>query len=90
MSMLRTPAFVARRRVLPPRSDTMSNPNDQITPEMLDYIATRLRPVCPDIPESEFELLVLDVARVKLQSEGDKYARAVQHHARSIAPARRN
>jgi hypothetical protein len=68
----------------------MSNPTDQITPEMLDYIAARLRPVCPDIPESEFELLVLDVARVKLQSEGDKYAQAVKQDARSIAPAGRN
>jgi hypothetical protein len=46
----------------------MSNPaNDQISSEILTSIARRLRPSCPDIPEVEFQSLVLDVARVKVK-----------------------
>lgn len=67
-----------------------TNRDDGITPEMFDFIASRLRPVCPDIPESEFELLVRDVARVKLQLEGDKFARSVQRDTSSIVSASSN
>ncbi|HEY2851867.1 MAG TPA: hypothetical protein VGJ18_03425 [Gemmatimonadaceae bacterium] len=39
--------------------------NDEISSDILTSIASRLRPSCPNIPEGEFQSLVLDVARVK-------------------------
>jgi hypothetical protein len=50
------------------------DPNDGIPPELLSRIATRLQPVCPQIPEDEFRRLVRDVARVKLKYDGDQFA----------------
>lgn len=40
--------------------------------DLIRQIATRLRPVVPDIPEDEFNRLVEDVARVKLKYDGDE------------------
>jgi hypothetical protein len=48
--------------------------NDQVPPEMLKLIASRLRPACPDIPKDEFESLVVDVARVKMKYDRDRFA----------------
>jgi hypothetical protein len=45
---------------------------------MLMYIADRLRPVCPDVPEDEFERLVVDVATVTLKYDRDAFANLVQ------------
>ena len=48
--------------------EIMPNPaNDQIPAEILTSIAKRLRPSCPNIPEVEFQSLVLDVARLKVK-----------------------
>jgi hypothetical protein len=40
---------------------------DDFPPALLQQIRTKLRPVCPDIPDDEFVRLVEDVARVKLK-----------------------
>jgi hypothetical protein len=48
--------------------------NDEISAEMLEGIAVRLRPACPDIPEVEFQRLVLDVARTKVKNGYDRFA----------------
>lgn len=47
---------------------------DEISAEMLEVVAVRLRPACPDIPEAEFQRLVLDVARTKVKSGYDRFA----------------
>jgi hypothetical protein len=52
----------------------MTTPDSHISPELLALIAARLRPVCPDIPELEFERLVRDVARVTTKYDRDKFA----------------
>lgn len=48
--------------------------NDPIPEELLRQIRSRLRPVCPDIPETEFARLIADVARVKLKYDSDATA----------------
>jgi hypothetical protein len=53
----------------------MSSPvNEQIPPEILTAIAKRLRPSCPNIPEAEFQSLILDVARVKVKYDARNVA----------------
>lgn len=42
-------------------------PQSEVTPELLKVIAARLRPVCPDIPDDEFQELVIDVARFRMK-----------------------
>lgn len=51
-----------------------NDPNDTALPELRQSIAERLRPVCPDIPQEEFERLVEDVARVKTKYDEDPFA----------------
>lgn len=50
-----------------------NNANDATSPELRQSIARRLRPVCPDISEDEFERLVRDVARVKAKYDEDPF-----------------
>jgi hypothetical protein len=48
--------------------------NDGLPAELLQEIATRLRPVCSDIPESQFALLVQEVAVLKLRHDPTRMA----------------
>jgi len=48
-------------------------PHDEISPEMLALISSRLRPACPDIPEGEFERLVRNVARIRTKYDSDRF-----------------
>lgn len=59
---------------LPSRNVMPTGNENGITSEILDQIAARLRPACPDIPESEFQLLVIDVARAKVKTQSDTFA----------------
>ena len=55
--------------------------SDEISPEMLTLIAAHLRPVCPDIPEVEFQELVRDVARVALKYDADEFTHLTRRSA---------
>jgi hypothetical protein len=44
---------------------------DGVTPEMIALITKRLRPICPNIPQEEFDRLVLDVAHFKVKYDDD-------------------
>lgn len=57
--------------------------SDEISSEMLTLIAARLRPVCPDIPEVEFQHLVRDVARVKVKYDADAFMSPTQRNAQA-------
>lgn len=47
--------------------------DNEISPEIMELVAARLRPACPDIPEVEFQGLVRDVARVKVKYDYDRF-----------------
>lgn len=56
--------------------------DDNVAPEMIALIAKRLRPICPDIPQGEFDHLVLDVARLKVKyDEPDGRADGAADHS---------
>lgn len=63
-------------------------PSEGMTAEMLEIIAARVRPACPDIPDDEFRDLVLEIARVKLKYDGDKFAAVARRTATGGAHAR--
>jgi hypothetical protein len=55
--------------------------NGRLPAELLQQIASRLRPACPSIPDDEFARLVEEVARIKLKYDGDTVAGDVQRKA---------
>jgi len=65
-------ATIACRLRLPDAMSTSTS--DEFSPQMLEQIAERLRPACPDIPEAEFQGLVREVARVRPKSTTDRFA----------------
>jgi hypothetical protein len=63
-----------------------NGPTNDVAPEMLALIAKRLRPVCPSIPQEEFDNLVLDVARLRAKyEEPDGRADGADDRAQSTA-----
>ena len=56
--------------------------NGSLPPELLQQIATRLRPACPSIPDDEFARLVEEVALLKLKSDGDGIADGIEARAK--------
>jgi hypothetical protein len=63
---------------MPHRSDRSSS-GDGLRPDLFQEIASRLRAVCPDIPDDEFASLVEDVARAARKYDGDASAGLLGH-----------
>jgi len=60
------------------RSDGSSS-GDGLRPQLFQEISTRLRAVCPDIPDDEFVSLVEDVAHMARKYGGDRSADLAGH-----------